>query len=211
MKSIKLLHPIYTIGHSTTSKEKFLASLKALDVDMLLDVRSSPYSRHAPQFNRQAITEWLAAAGMKYVFGGKSLGGRPTDQSLYEFGRASYQRMSRATVFLTGLRRLVVLARRHSIALLCAEPDPLECHRFLLISRALHGSGISVTHILPDGSTETHEAAERRLIRVAGLSQADLFSVSEDAIEKAYEIQEDRFAFRSQPLVSEPSWSDGFA
>src|SRR5207247_4472917 len=130
----KPLRPIYTIGHSTTPEDKFVTWLKARDIDVLLDVRSSPFSRHAPQFNRPALADWLASAGVKYVFGGRSLGGRPTDQALYEFGRVSYKRMSKTTEFLAGLKRLVLLARTHSVALLCAEAEPLECHRFLLVS-----------------------------------------------------------------------------
>lgn len=154
------------------------------------------------------MADWLGLAGVRYIFGGKSLGGRPADQALYEFGRASYQRMSKTAVFIAGLRRLVVLARTHSVALVCAEADPLECHRFLLISRVLHAEGIGVTHILPGGSTESHEAGERRLVSVVGLSQSDLFNTANDAMQKAYELQEDRFAFRSQPPISEPSWPD---
>ncbi len=204
MKAPISLRRIFTVGHSTTSQDTVVAWLKSHDVDVLLDVRSSPFSRYAPQFNRPALAEWIAFAGMRYVFGGKSLGGRPEDESMYEHGRASYSRMSKSHSFAAALRRLVVLAKAHSVALLCAEPDPLECHRFLLVSRVLHLNGIGVTHILPGGLAEEHADAERRMVRTLGLSQGNLFDVTTDVIRSAYEIQEGRFAFRSAAYANRP-------
>jgi uncharacterized protein (DUF488 family) len=205
----KPVQTIYTIGHSTTPEEKFIAWLQPHGIDVLLDVRSSPFSKHAPQFNRRALSNWLDAAQVKYFFGGKELGGRPSDRSLYQGGQVSYQRMSGTEGFRLALRRLVQMAKRHSVVLLCAEAEPLECHRFLLISRVLHAAGYSVKHILPGGTAEPHEASERRLVRIAGLSQPDFFAVTDDVLQRAYDFQAERFAFRGQPAMPELSWMEG--
>lgn len=205
----KPVKTIYTIGHSTIAEEKFVAWLRLHSIDVLLDVRSSPFSRHAPQFNRHTLSSWLDASRVKYYFGGKELGGRPSDRSLYEGGQVNYERMRQTEAFRTAVRRLVQMAKRHSVVLLCAEAEPLECHRFLLVSRVLHAAGYAVEHILPGGAAEPHAATERRLVRVAGLAQPDFFAASDDVLQKAYHIQSERFAFRGMPAVAEPSWSEG--
>lgn len=199
-------YPILTIGHSSQSKERFRAILGNYGVELLLDVRSAPFSRHAPQFNRPEFSGWLARSGIQYTFAGKSLGGRPADPSVYEQGRVSYRRMSGASSFLAALRRLTRLSRTLRCALVCAEADPLECHRFLLIAKALARHSIEVQHILPDGTIESHESAERRLVLSTALAQSELFLTYDDAVEAAYDLQESRFAYRKQLERDDESW-----
>jgi uncharacterized protein (DUF488 family) len=198
--------PILTIGHSNHSAERFRNLLDAHGVEMILDVRSSPYSRHAPQFNRQDLTEWLSSSGVEYLFAGKSLGGRPANPLLYESGRVSYAKMALTTEFISSLRRLVSWSRTTRCALLCAEAEPLDCHRFLLIGKALSSRQIHVQHILPDGRIEPHEFGERRLVRFLKMDQSELFDSTDRAIAKAYEIQELRVAFRTQVVEEGELW-----
>jgi uncharacterized protein (DUF488 family) len=193
---MKTYHSIYTIGHSTLPESIFLEFLQRRSVEILIDVRSSPYSRRAPQFNRSTMANWLAASGMKYLFAGKALGGRPSDPAMYVAGAVSYERMAASDSFLLALRSLVRMTRQWTAALMCAESDPLECHRFLLISRVLGEKGFEVAHILRGGSVEPQPEAERRLLAVTGLAQAELFGSRDDVLPKAYAIQADRFGFR---------------
>ncbi|MCC7054867.1 MAG: DUF488 domain-containing protein [Gemmatimonadaceae bacterium] len=186
---------IYSIGHSLHRIEHFTALLHRHSVDVVLDVRSSPYSRRAPQFNRQSLQQSLAAAGIKYSFGGLSLGGRPSDRAVYVGNQVDYELVAQTVSFINGVRRVGRAARHASIALLCAESDPLECHRFLLIGRALHVMGFDVQHILANGNLESHSAGEQRLLAAAGLEQIDVFSSVDDSFKLAYKRQAQRFAF----------------
>jgi uncharacterized protein (DUF488 family) len=199
-------YPILTIGHSNQSAERFCEILVSHRIEVLLDVRSAPFSRHAPQFNQPSIAGWSEQRGIRYVFAGKSLGGRPADPSLYERGQVSYRKMEGAPSFVSALRRLARVSRTARCALVCVEADPLECHRFLLIAKTLVRHSIDARHILSDGTIESHEAGERRLVLSTGLAQSELFQSYEAAVEAAYALQEARFAFR-KPLESESeSW-----
>ncbi len=153
---------VYTIGHSNHPIEQFLELLRGTDITAVADVRSVPYSRRWPQFGRDRLAPSLAAAGIAYVYLGAELGGRPADPALLHDGKPDYGRMAAAPAFHAGLDRVMDGARRYRIALMCAEREPLECHRFLLVSRALHDRGVALRHILADGSIEPHAETERR-------------------------------------------------
>ena len=129
---------IFTPGHSTLSLDAFLSALQANVVSVVADVRSAPYSRFNPAFNRDPLSRELKARGMRYVFLGKELGGRPADPTCYENGRASYSRMAQTDVFREGLDRVIQGSRSHRIALMCSEGEPLNCHRTLLIGCFRH-------------------------------------------------------------------------
>jgi uncharacterized protein (DUF488 family) len=191
--------PVFTIGHSLHGDDRFLSLLVRHSIDILLDVRSSPFSRRAPHFNRPSIKGRLANVGIVYSFAGRTLGGRPDDESLYEQGRVSYERMAVTRSFVAGVRRIAVAARSNRVALMCAESDPIECHRFLLIGRALQEKSVEVSHILPNGELEAHAAGEERLLRAVGLAQTGLFQETGDAISEAYARQTARVAF--SPIV----------
>jgi uncharacterized protein (DUF488 family) len=196
--------PIFTIGHSTHSAERFVALLQAYAIDVVIDVRSSPYSRRAPQFGRPTMKRWLDASGVQYYFVGRALGGRPDDSTLYENGRVSYDRMAASANFLTGLRRVARAARVCRVALVCSEAEPIECHRFLLIGKVLHQNGLSVFHILPNGEAESHSACENRLISAVNLVQSELFRPQADTIAEAYILQSSRVAFTLPRNVLDP-------
>ena len=133
-------------------------------VTALADVRSAPYSRFNPHFNREPLAAALKAQGIGYVYLGRELGGRSDDRSCYEDGRIRYDRLERTDRFREGLERVVRGAAEHRIALMCAEKEPLDCHRALLIGHALDKRGVKVAHILSDGGLESHSSLMDRLL-----------------------------------------------
>jgi len=186
---------VFTIGHSTHSAEAFLALLRQHRVDAVADVRSSPFSRFNPQFNREPLEQLLKSNGIRYVFLGKELGARSEDRSCYDNGRVQYARLAQAPLFQSGLDRVLQGAARYRVALLCAEKEPLECHRTLLVAKALVARGTPVLHIHADGHLETHEAAMQRLLDVAGVAKEDLFRSKEELLSEALARQEQNVAY----------------
>jgi uncharacterized protein (DUF488 family) len=187
---------IYTIGHSKHPLDRFIALLQQHGVDALADVRSTPYSRFNPQFNREKLTAALAAAGIRYVFLGEELGARTKDPSCYDdTGRVSYARLASTDLFRKGLERLLTGMRDHRIAIMCAEREPLDCHRTILVARELEKAGVPVSHILQDGSLESHRQTMQRLAAVLKLTATDLFRTPDELIEQAYEKQAGRIAY----------------
>jgi uncharacterized protein (DUF488 family) len=177
---------VFTIGHSTHPVERFIALLRGANVTAVADVRTSPYSRRAPQFNQDALQAALRDAAMTYVFLGKELGGRPADPGLYCEGVADYEKMAQQPAFKEGLDRVVNGAGTFRIALMCSERDPMTCHRCLLVSRALTRRGVLVNHILDNGDLLSHAVVEDRLLERAGRGGDDLFAAREDRLAMAY-------------------------
>lgn len=194
---------VYTIGHSTHPLETFLGLLKQHSVSAIADVRSSPFSRFNPQFNKDALERALKANGIKYVFLGRELGARSDDPSCYENGRVQYARIAKTALFDSGLTRVMRGAQAHRIALMCAEKEPLDCHRTLLVARALVERGVPVTHIWANGQTESNGDAMLRLLDVVGLPREDLFRTQEELLAQALRRQEDRVAYVDEKLAAE--------
>jgi uncharacterized protein (DUF488 family) len=186
---------IYTVGHSTQPFEKFLCLLHKQAVTAIADVRSAPYSRFNPQFNREELRSALKVHGIRYVFLGKELGARSDDECCYIDGKVQYKLLARTPLFQSGLTRVIEGAEAHKIALMCAEKDPLDCHRTILVARELVNRGAKVTHILQDGSTELHRDTISRLIEKMGLAEADMFRSEELTVDDAYEKQGERIAY----------------
>jgi uncharacterized protein (DUF488 family) len=149
---------IFTIGHSNHSLEKFLSIVKTNVIQIVVDIRSKPYSRFATQFNKTAIQGSLQSANISYVPLGDKLGGRPDDRRFYdEEGNVVYGRISETPEFLKGIESVVHLAGEHRIALMCSEEDPLKCHRYHLVSGFLEKKGVRVIHIRGDGRLQSSE------------------------------------------------------
>jgi uncharacterized protein (DUF488 family) len=188
---------VYTIGHSTHPKEDFVTLLSGHGITAVCDVRSQPYSRFNPQFRRDELEQWLPAQGIRYLFLGRELGARSSDPACYEHGRVKYDRIAQTGLFQRGLVRIQDgLAKGFRIALMCAEREPLACHRTILVARHLTAIGIGVRHILADGSLESHAAVLNRLVRVLKLPETDLFRSREELLADAYRRQEDKMAAR---------------
>ena len=171
------------------------ALLEQHSVDAIADVRSVPYSRWQPQYNREDLTEALKAQGIAYVFLGKELGARSDDPQCYENGRVQYRSLAETPLFQSGIERIRDGSRHRRIALMCAEKDPLDCHRTILVARELVASGMDVTHILEDGSLEPHDETIKRLSEQLRLPVQDLFLTPDELEDRAYAEQERRIAY----------------
>jgi uncharacterized protein (DUF488 family) len=196
---------VYTLGHSSHTLEKLRELLQANAIEAVADVRSFPYSRRNPQFNRPTLRAALKACGIKYVFLGKELGARTEDDSCYEGGKVRYDRLAARAEFKQGIERVLSGARRYRLALLCAERDPVTCHRSILVARELAGRGIEVVHIGADGGVESHDAAMSRLMDMLRLPKNDLYVPHEALLKKAYEQQEARIAYSANAQETESS------
>jgi len=190
-KSLEIL----TIGHSSQPYESFLEKLVAAGVTAVADVRSSPFSRQFPQFSRDTLRAGLRADGIEYVYLGAELGGRPAAAALYTGGIADYEKMARNENFAHGLDRVLQGATKYKLALMCSEQDPLDCHRCLLVGRALAKRGVTVRHILPDNATITQEEIESELFKKSKLTADDLFEPPESRLAAAYRQRAKKVAY----------------
>ena len=147
---------VYTIGHSAHTYEVFAPLLTGHNIDVVVDIRSSPYSRFAPHFDREILLRSLAGSGFKYIFLGDELGGRPKSSEYYDAeGHAVYGRMKTDPAFEAGIERLERGIAAFRVALMCGEEDPAHCHRRLLVGRVLIERGHQLLHIRGDGRLET--------------------------------------------------------
>ena len=200
---------VLTIGHSTHALEAFVTLLRQHGVTAVADVRSAPYSRFNPQFNRKPLAEALGSEAIRYVFLGDALGGRSDDPDCYEDGRIRYDRVAATKSFRSGLARVMQGTAKYRIALMCAEREPLHCHRTLLVARALDAQGADVAHIHADGRLEPHGEAMDRLLDIHKLSrEGDLSGTREELIDTAIAHQAQRVAHTDDKLVPRASEHD---
>jgi uncharacterized protein (DUF488 family) len=165
---------LLTVGHSSHPLEHFLGLLGEQHIEVLLDVRSSPYSRFAPQFNREALKATLADAAIKYGFLGRELGGRPEADEYYdEDGHVLYGRVAQSQLFMSGIERLERGLGDYRLAIMCSEEDPTHCHRRLLVTRVLHDRGVEVVHLRGDGRLQSDGELE-------ATAQGDIFNGFEE-------------------------------
>jgi uncharacterized protein (DUF488 family) len=190
---------LFSIGHSNIPAERFLSMLSGVDVNAIADVRSTPFSRFFPWFSAKNLAPLLVQKGMLYLPYGGSLGGRPQDPALYCDGVADYDAMARQPEFEAGLERLRTDAARSRVCLMCAEREPLDCHRCLLVTRTLAGRGLAIGHILHDGTIEPHAATEQRLLELDGEPE-DLFTSGQTGrLAAAYRRRARAVAYRAKP------------
>ena len=155
---------LWTIGHSALESEEFFRLLAAQRIDVLIDVRSQPFSRFAPQANRDVLEHATKAHGIRYEYRGVDLGGRPADPAmLLKSGKPDYARMGDAAGYRRSLDELKVLSRAQRVCILCSEEDPGRCHRGLLVSETLARAGCAVLHIRHDGAVERHDEMKSRI------------------------------------------------
>lgn len=186
---------IYTVGHSTHSIQDFIKLLNSRGITAIADVRSAPYSRFQPQFNREVLAKSLNDFGIEYVFVGDLIGGRSSNEDDYENGRVVYARLKKNDNFENGIQRVILGSEKYQLALMCSEKEPIECHRTLLVGQTLFEQGILVTHIHSDGKLEKHDDAIQRLLKLFKLDEPDLFRTDEEIVAEALLRQEQKVAF----------------
>lgn len=146
---------LFSIGHSSHELERFIELLQQHRIEVLADVRSQPFSGYTPQFNRELLKSSIQNAGLKYLFLGDQLGGRPEGNQYYDAaGHVLYYRVAESDSFRAGIERLKTGAQQYRVAMMCSEEDPTICHRFLLVSRVLTDLGLDVRHIRGDGTVQ---------------------------------------------------------
>jgi len=174
---------IFTVGHSNHSLEVFIGLLKSDNIDVLVDVRSKPFSRFSPQFNKEGLEKAVKASGIKYLFLGKELGGRPRDSEFYNNqGFVLYSRLAESPLFVEGIDRLIKGIKTYRVAVMCGEENPANCHRRLLVGRVLAKRGVGVRHIRGDGTVQDEDELAREEYRREGeQTQLSLFESNEVA------------------------------
>ena len=169
--------PIFTIGHSTQSLEQFTELLQRYDIEFVIDVRSTPYSGRVPHFNKEPLAAWLRRHQIRYTHMPEEFGARKLDRELLDAEqRVDFDRVRATAEFRSGVDRLKRgAAQGHRIALMCAEADPYDCHRFSMIAFQLVREGLAVQHILRDGRAIDNSQLEQRLRDEYGVTaQADM-------------------------------------
>lgn len=197
---------LFTIGHSTHPFPHFANLLRMNGITAIADVRSAPYSRYNPQYNRETLKAALESVGIAYSHLGPQLGAhREEPESYGPGGQVDFARTATTTAFREGIQRVKTGQQRFSVAMMCAERDPITCHRNLLICRFVREELSDIAHVRGDGTLETHEQLESRILAECKLPQRDLFRSREDLVTLAYETLARQNAFvrdaEAEPLL----------
>lgn len=196
--------PLFTVGYSNRRIDEFVELLRLSGVTAVADVRSQPYSRHNPHYNRENLDERLRTFGIAYAFLGEELGARRSEPFCYVDGQAKYELIEKSPAFRSGLDRVRRGSERYRVALMCAERDPVTCHRTILIAKALR-SEFDIRHIVSRGFVESHDEVEQRLLRIWYLKRRDLFRNDAELLEDAYRRQAEEIAYVSGNAIRTPS------
>jgi uncharacterized protein (DUF488 family) len=186
---------VYSVGHSTHSLEHFLSLLRTHGITAVCDVRSKPYSRLNPQYNREMLKNVLQEGDIAYVFLGAELGARSEDLACFEGGRVRYELVVRTALFRAGLDRVREGMKHFRVALMCAEKDAADCHRTILVARHLENLGLEIRHIDAEGGWESQAAVMQRVLLALKLPEKDLFHSRAEMLANAYEIQGERICY----------------
>ena len=203
---------LYSIGHSSQTQEEFLALLTSYGINCIVDVRSVPASKYSPQFNQENLKWFLKSHGIQYLHFGDEFGARRTD-SIDENGQVNFELAVKTPNFQQGVVRLMRgLEKGYQIALMCSEADPLECHRFSMVSRYFYDLGLDVQHILKDGTLAPHASLEKEMInqflhsRKYRLPEVDLLfgTYSEEEQRKdAYRLKNKEIGYKPELQLEE--------
>ena len=201
---------IYSIGYATHTIESFIDTLKKFNITAIADVRSQPYSKFKPEFNRENLKQALINNGIEYVFLGDNVGARIEAPECYKNGHADYGLISKHPLFQKGLARIVKGIKKYSIAIMCAEKDPINCHRTILICKQLKNNNIQIIHIIDSNTTENHTETEFRLMKLYRLDQPDLFMKDSEKLEEAYNRQGEKIAYVAETAAKYSPDHKGF-
>lgn len=191
----------FTIGYGDYPIDRFITFLQNISIDLIIDVRSSPYSRFNPHFNRENLDKSLKERDIQYQFMGDRLGGRYTDPGLlFPDGTVDYRKVRDTQRFREGISQLLsIIASGKTISLMCAEKEPERCHRFALISPVLQSKGISVIHIRPEMMLQVNEDLEREQVNsFFDTSQVSITGDPVNFIDLMYERVNREIAFKGK-------------
>lgn len=186
---------IYTIGYAAHTIDSFIAVLEKFNITAIVDVRSQPYSTFKPEFNRENLKEVLTNNRIEYVFLGDNIGARIKAPECYKNGQVDYELISQHPLFQAGIDRLLKGMEKYSIALMCAEKDPINCHRTIIICKHLKKYQTQIYHIIDSNTFEKHSETEYRLMKLFNLEQPDLFMKDSERLAEAYSRQEEKIAY----------------
>jgi uncharacterized protein (DUF488 family) len=195
------MNELFTIGYADFSISEFLFILKKNKINVVVDVRSAPYSSFKPDFNRERLKLLLNEHKLHYLFLGEYCGARTEDSKCYINNKVDYGLLSKSHNFQLGLRRIKNGIQKYRIALMCAENDPITCHRNILICKNLKSPQLEIKHIIAPDLTELNEKTEERLLNLFYNQQNELFSNRDDLIEEAYYIQGKLIAYTKKDKV----------
>lgn len=200
---------LFTIGHTDHSHERFIELLKMHNINYVLDVRSTPYSKFTDQFNREVIADVLKKNGISYTYMGKHFGARQEDKSLYtEDGYLDFEKTRQTDLFISGVNNVIKgINQGNNITLMCTEKDPFDCHRTIMVSRGFELAGIDVQHIHEDGHLESQDDINQRLLKNLEKKQkVDIFQTSlfepqksvEEWLIEAYRLRNSEIGYHIQ-------------
>lgn len=195
---------IYTIGYTGFSAYEFINVLRDREINVVIDVRSTPYSERYPDYNKENLERVLKSNQIYYRNYIKEFGARQDNRNFYSSeGYLDFEVFSKSEQFLSGVEKIEnSVAKGYKIVLLCAEKKPIQCHRTILVARAFHKLGYKVIHLLPDNATVTHKEIEIQLLNeyFPNRAQIDMFSTDvktdEEYLNEAYKIQNKKIGYR---------------
>lgn len=186
---------IFTIGHSNLDISDFINLLLANKIELVVDVRSAPYSKLYPHFNRNPLAASLIKNSIKYIFLGDSVGGRSNNLKDFSKGRVEYKKIAEKKEYISSINTIIQNSSKYKIVLMCSEKEPLECHRTLLISRSIETHTVKILHIHRDGQIESQDEAIQRLLKIWKLDSPSLFGEDTERINEAFTKQESKYAY----------------
>lgn len=189
---------IFTVGHSNYEADKFIKILHSHSIEMLIDIRSAPYSKYCSQFDKDVIELILINNGIKYIFLGSELGARPKDENCYISGRVSFVRLKDSEHFKRGILSVIEQSSKYRIAIMCSEKEPINCHRAILISRVLEQQGHTIKHILDENELLDHKELEAQLLKKFKIEKTlfDTESSGQLNLQEAYQEQEKMISYQ---------------
>ncbi len=197
---------IYTIGYSTFELDDFIRIIKSYGITAVADVRSSPYSKFKPEFNKKEFQKELKKNDLAYVFLGQELGARVDMPDCYINNKVNFKLVAQHDIFLNGITRIKTGMEKYNIVLMCAEKDPITCHRTILICRTLRALKIEIFHILGNRQIEKHSDTEQRLLALFDLQEPSIFETTEQRINQAYDLQAEKIAYTPKHELIEGSY-----
>lgn len=195
-----MYNTIFTIGHSNHDTVSFINLLVVNKIELVIDVRSTPFSKMYPHFNTNSIEASLKHNSIKYLFFGDSIGGRSRNSEDYFKGQVVYSRLAARGDYQATIRRVLDDSAKFQIAIMCSEKEPLDCHRTLLVSQSLSDLGAQIAHIHADGKIELQADVLNRLLRHYNLDAPDLFGAETDRLQEAISKQEKKIAYFDEQM-----------